>query len=56
MLFFHSLSIEGALVGTLYALIALAFIVVYKASRAINFRSASGKCSPLCSLPLGFMY
>ena len=37
MLFFVSLLIEGALAGTLYALIALAFVVVYKASRVINF-------------------
>jgi hypothetical protein len=37
MLFFLSLSIEGALAGALYALIALAFVVVYKASRVINF-------------------
>src|SRR6476660_2393075 len=37
MLFFISLLIEGALAGALYALIALAFVVVYKASRVINF-------------------
>jgi branched-chain amino acid transport system permease protein len=37
MLFFVSLLIEGALAGALYALIALAFVVVYKASRVINF-------------------
>src|SRR5262245_24420484 len=37
MLFFLSLLIEGALAGALYALIALAFVVVYKASRVINF-------------------
>src|SRR5262249_20425798 len=37
MSFFLSLFIEGALAGALYALIALSFVVVYKASRLINF-------------------
>jgi branched-chain amino acid transport system permease protein len=37
MAFFLSLLIEGALAGALYALIALAFVIVYKASRVINF-------------------
>jgi branched-chain amino acid transport system permease protein len=37
MLFFVSLLIEGTLAGALYALISLAFVVVYKASRVINF-------------------
>lgn len=37
MHFFLSLLIEGALAGAVYALIALAFVVVYKASRVINF-------------------
>jgi branched-chain amino acid transport system permease protein len=37
MLFFVSLLIDGALAGALYALIALAFVVVYKSSRVINF-------------------
>jgi branched-chain amino acid transport system permease protein len=37
MLFFVSLIIDGTLAGALYALIALAFVVVYKASRVINF-------------------
>ena len=37
MFFFLSLSIEGALAGALYALVALAFVVVYKASKVINF-------------------
>jgi len=37
MVFFFSLLIEGALAGALYALVALAFVVVYKASRVINF-------------------
>src|SRR5262245_22754578 len=37
MVFFFSLLIEGALAGALYALIALAFVVVYKASRVVNF-------------------
>ena len=37
MHFLFSLIVEGALAGALYALIALAFVVVYKASRVINF-------------------
>jgi len=35
--FFLSLVIDGMLAGAIYALIALAFVVVYKASRMINF-------------------
>jgi branched-chain amino acid transport system permease protein len=35
--FFLSLLIDGALAGAIYALIALAFVLVYKASRMINF-------------------
>ena len=37
MVFFLSLLIDGALAGAIYALIALAFVLVYKASRMINF-------------------
>jgi branched-chain amino acid transport system permease protein len=37
MPFFLALVVDGALAGALYALIALAFVVVYKASRMINF-------------------
>ena len=37
MVFFISLLIDGALAGAIYALIALAFVLVYKASRMINF-------------------
>ncbi len=37
MLFFVSLLVDGALAGAIYALIALAFVVVYKASRMVNF-------------------
>ena len=37
MAFFLTLVIEGALAGALYALIALAFVLVYKASAMINF-------------------
>lgn len=37
MLFFVSLVVDGALAGAIYALIALAFVVVYKASRMVNF-------------------
>src|SRR5690348_8991181 len=37
MSFFLSLLMEGALAGALYALVALAFVIVYRASRVINF-------------------
>jgi branched-chain amino acid transport system permease protein len=37
MAFFLSLAIDGVLAGAIYAVIALAFVVVYKASRIINF-------------------
>jgi branched-chain amino acid transport system permease protein len=37
VLFFVSLLVDGMLAGAIYALIALAFVVVYKASRMINF-------------------
>ncbi len=37
MVFFLSLVIDGALAGALYALIALAFVLVYKATHMINF-------------------
>ncbi|HSE06060.1 MAG TPA: branched-chain amino acid ABC transporter permease [Methylomirabilota bacterium] len=37
MLFFASLVVDGVLAGAVYALIALGFVVVYKASGAINF-------------------
>jgi branched-chain amino acid transport system permease protein len=37
MLFFLALLVDGALAGSVYALVALAFVVVYKASRVINF-------------------
>ena len=37
MLFFVSLLVDGVLAGAVYAPIALAFVVVYKASRMINF-------------------
>lgn len=37
MLYFISLVLNGILAGTIYALIALAFVVVYKSSRMINF-------------------
>jgi branched-chain amino acid transport system permease protein len=35
--FLAALVVDGALAGVVYALIALAFVVVYKASRMINF-------------------
>jgi branched-chain amino acid transport system permease protein len=37
MRFFLALLVDGALAGVVYALIALAFVIVYKASRIINF-------------------
>ena len=37
MTFFVLLIVEGALAGMVYALVALAFVLVYKASRMINF-------------------
>ncbi|MGH7384443.1 MAG: branched-chain amino acid ABC transporter permease [Candidatus Rokuibacteriota bacterium] len=37
MLFFAALLVDGLLAGAIYALVALAFVVVYKASGAINF-------------------
>jgi branched-chain amino acid transport system permease protein len=37
MRFFVALIVDGALAGAIYALIALGFVVVYKASRVINF-------------------
>src|SRR6516225_8960557 len=36
-LLFFALFINGGLAGAIYALIALAFVLVYKASRMINF-------------------
>src|SRR5258705_9018294 len=35
--FFAFLVVDGALAGAIYALVALAFVVVYKSSRVINF-------------------
>jgi branched-chain amino acid transport system permease protein len=37
MTFFLALVVDGTLAGSLYALVALAFVVVYKAARMINF-------------------
>src|SRR5262249_23686072 len=37
VIFFVSLVVNGLLAGAIYALIALAFVVVYKSSRMINF-------------------
>src|SRR2546427_5329573 len=37
MVFLAFLVVDGALAGAIYALVALAFVVVYKASRMINF-------------------
>ena len=41
--FFVALLVHGLLAGALYALLALAFVVVYKASRLLNF--ALGDCA-----------
>jgi branched-chain amino acid transport system permease protein len=35
--FLAFLVVDGALAGAIYALVALAFVIVYKASRMINF-------------------
>lgn len=37
MVYFLELVIAGAIAGSLYALIAVAFVVVYKATRVVNF-------------------
>ena len=37
MVFLVALVVDGALAGTVYALAALAFVIVYKASGVINF-------------------
>jgi branched-chain amino acid transport system permease protein len=42
MTFLAALVVDGALAGALYALVALSFVVVYRASRMINF--AVGEC------------
>jgi len=52
MTFLAALVIDGALTGALYALIALSFVVVYKASRMINF--AVGECVTLGSRLVAF--
>jgi branched-chain amino acid transport system permease protein len=41
--FFVALLVHGLLAGALYALLALAFVVVYKASRLLNV--ALGDCA-----------
>ena len=37
MRYFLELSVNGAVTGALYALAALSFVVVYKATRIMNF-------------------
>ncbi len=37
LIFLLSLLIDGALAGTIYALIALMFVLAYKSSRIVNF-------------------
>ena len=53
MTFFLSLLIEGGLAGAVYALIALAFVVVYKASRVVNL--ALGEWLMLASLLMALL-
>jgi branched-chain amino acid transport system permease protein len=50
--FFIALVVDGILAGSIYALIALAFVVVYKAARIINF--ALGECVMLGALLVAF--
>jgi branched-subunit amino acid ABC-type transport system permease component len=52
-LLFFALVINGGLAGAIYALIALAFVLVYKASRMINFALGDGLCLAPCSPPPG---
>ena len=52
MTFLVALLVDGALTGAIYALIALSFVVVYKASRMINF--AVGECVMLASRLVAF--
>ena len=52
MPFFIALVVDGILAGSIYALIALAFVVVYKAARIINF--ALGECVMLGALLVAF--
>jgi branched-chain amino acid transport system permease protein len=47
MLFLATVLVDGALTGILYALLALSFVVVYRASRMINF--ALGEWAMLAS-------
>jgi branched-chain amino acid transport system permease protein len=37
---------SGLMIGLMYALIALGFVLVYKATDAISFARASSSCSP----------
>ena len=47
MTFFAALLVDGMLAGALYALVALSFVVVYRASGMMNF--AVGECVTLAS-------
>src|SRR5467141_75258 len=49
--FFAALVVDGALAGALYALVALSFVVVYRASRMMNF--AVG-CAGMAGLGVAF--
>jgi branched-chain amino acid transport system permease protein len=50
--FLAALVVDGALAGALYALVALSFVVVYRASRMMNF--AVGECVMLGSRLVAF--
>jgi branched-chain amino acid transport system permease protein len=52
LIFLLSLMIDGALAGAIYALIALAFVLVYKSSRMVNF--ALGEWIMVGALLAGF--
>jgi branched-chain amino acid transport system permease protein len=52
LIFLLSLVIDGALAGAIYALIALAFVLVYKSSRMVNF--ALGEWIMVGALLAGF--
>ena len=52
LIFLLSLVIDGALAGAIYALIALAFVLVYKSSRVVNF--ALGEWIMVGALLAGF--
>ncbi len=50
--FFAALVVDGALAGALYALVALSFVVVYRASRMINFAVPAAIPLPVLANPI----